>query len=47
MIADRPKLIKAERKRIKPEGEEAGQLAGNVESFSGPMFQRQHQPVHQ
>jgi len=40
MIADRPKLIKAERKRIKPEVEEAGVLAGNVESFSGPMFQR-------
>ena len=40
MIADRPNLIRAERKRIKPEVEEAAVLAGNVESFSGPMFQR-------
>jgi Domain of unknown function (DUF4157) len=40
MIAERPNLIKAERKRIKPEVQEAAELAGNVESFSGPMFQR-------
>jgi hypothetical protein len=40
MIADRPNLIKAERTRIKPEAQAAGELAGNVESFSGPMFQR-------
>lgn len=40
VIAERPNLIKAERKRIKPEVQEAAELAGNVESFSGPMFQR-------
>ena len=40
MIAERPNLIKKERKRIRPEVREAAELAGNVESFSGPMCQR-------
>jgi hypothetical protein len=40
MIRERPGLISAERKRIQPEVKQAAELAGNVESFSGPMFQR-------
>lgn len=39
-LKERPGLIKAERERVRPEVEQAAELAGNVESFSGPMFQR-------
>ncbi len=39
-VKDRPGEIKAERARIRPEVEKAAELAGNVEAFSGPMFQR-------